>query len=243
MPPSYSRGLIEAALRVLDPPKARTARTRSVDDGDLIRDLVPDQRLRVVVEIRDEHSVREVAGLDRSPVGIDRFEDAQIVRQMYAVAAEPGEDALGHRVAVGDRCTPRLEDHLPGFGQQRFEIAMHVAARCAAGRPELPAARQERAVAHEDRRLEFVQPGHDRLDREVDGEEMASVIPGGEGLAERRRDVRRAGGRHDADHPWGVRKGRVSAPVPSLEADVRRVAGRPGVPPVDEDASRAGRAT
>ena len=32
------------------------------------------------------------------------------------------------------------------------------------------------------------------------------------------------------------------APVPSLEADVRRVAGRPRVPAVDVDASRAGRA-
>ena len=103
-------------------------------------------------------------------------------------------------------------------------------------------ARKKRAVAHEHRRLQLVEPGHDRLERQADGEEMPSVVPGGECLAERGRDVRRAGGRHDGDDAGRAGEGRVSAPVPSLEAHVRRIADRPRVPSVHVDTSLARRA-
>ncbi len=188
--------------------------------------------------------MRERAGSDGSPVCVDGFEDAQVVGQMDAVAAEAGEDALRHAVAVGDRCAPGLVNHLLGFREERFRNRDDTSRRDA----QPPAlgfegeAREKRAVAHEHGRLPLVQPGHDRLERQVDGEEMPSVVAGGERLAERRRDVRRAGGRHDADDAWDPCKVRVSTPVASLEAHVRRIADRPRVPPVDVHTSRAGRA-
>ena len=68
--------VVEATLWVLDASKARPARTGAVDQRDLIRYLVANQRLGVVVEVGDEDSVGEHAGSDRLTAGVDGFEDA-----------------------------------------------------------------------------------------------------------------------------------------------------------------------
>ena len=98
------------------------------------------------------------------------------------------------------------------------------------------------AVGHEHRWLQLVEPVDDLLEPEIDGEQMPCMITGRERLAQRGGDVRWAGGGHDGDHTADLCKRRIEAPLPGLEADVRRVAGRPRLPSVDEHPTEARRA-
>ena len=77
-------------------------------------------------------------------------------------------------------------------------------------------------------------PFDDLLEPETDGEQMPRVITGRERLAQRGGDVRRAGGGDDGDDTADLCQRRIEAPLPGLEADVRRVAGRPRLPSVGE---------
>ena len=104
-------------------------------------------------------------------------------------------------------------------------------------------ARKKGAVGHEHRWLQLVEPVDDLLEPAIDGEQMPRVITGRERLAQRGGDVRWAGGGHDGDHTADLCQRRIEAPVPGLEADVRRVAGRPRLPSVDEHTTQARRAS
>ena len=198
----------------------------------------------MVVEVGDEHAVGALAGADGVSVGVDGFEDDEVVGEVDAVAAEAAEHTLGHGVAVGDRCVPGLLDDVTRFGQEWFGDGDD-AAGCDVQTAALGFHRQawkKGAVGHEHRWLQLVEPVDDLLEREVDGEQMPCVITGRERLAQRRGDVRRAGGGHDGDHTGDLGQRRIEAPVPGLEADVRRVASRPRLPAVGEHPTQARRA-
>jgi hypothetical protein len=101
--------------------------------------------------------------------------------------------------------------------------------------------RQERAVAHQDGRLQVVEPGHDRLHRLADREQLPEAARRRERPRDRRRQVRRAGGGDHRGHPLHRGQRRVAGPISLLKPHDRGVADRPRLPAVDEHAPLATR--
>jgi hypothetical protein len=76
--------VVESPLDVADARHRGPARARLAEDGDLVGDLVADQRHRVVVEVRQVHLGRALAGRDRAAPLVDRLNDPQVLAQMGA---------------------------------------------------------------------------------------------------------------------------------------------------------------
>ena len=79
--------VVEAALRIADASKRRTARARPGDDRDFVGDLEPDQREGGVVEVGDEDALTRLTRRHGPPVAVDDLDQAQVVGQVDAVGA------------------------------------------------------------------------------------------------------------------------------------------------------------
>src|SRR5271169_3455409 len=77
-------GVIAPSLDVADAAVRRAARARRIEDGDFVCELVADQRLQRVEEVRDVHlGGRDARGYELA-VCVDGLDDQQVVRDVHA---------------------------------------------------------------------------------------------------------------------------------------------------------------
>jgi len=95
--------------------------------GERVPQLVPDQRLQVVVEVGDQHLGRRDSGRHRAVIVVDEFDDAAVRGHGDdRIVGRAGTDqTLRGGVRVGDRRAERVPDRGPELRQQRLRGGVH----------------------------------------------------------------------------------------------------------------------